>query len=578
MKTSSAVFRKMVEGYRNLKGIGKKSQQPERGPQKEAAHAGADHEAQLTLRQKPPLRDIPGISIPRPKRPLKIAGLKPEEKIPTTMIYPLIPRSPQRGEPIYAYAKIFWDDKNSRYFYQLVEPQLTPKLVDIYNKIKEMIEQRLNIDFTKIKKIEAKQFLNEQVNDLLNFFNLVLTPAEKTILRYYIQRDFMGLGILEPLMRDPNIEDISCDGIGIPIYVFHRNPKIGSIATNIMFDNGEELDSFLIKLAQLSGKSISVANPLLNGILADGSRIQGTLATDIARRGSNLTIRKFTEEPLTPVHLMNFETIDSIMLGYLWFVVDYGSSILVSGGTATGKTSFLNVISLFIRPEKKIVSIEDTGELRLPHSHWVPAVARTVISTEGKEEVGMFELLRESLRQRPDYIIVGEVRGREAYILFQQMATGHPSMATIHAENIDKLVDRLTTPPISLPPTLLNSLDIVLFLSRLRHKGKFIRKVVDIVEMIDFDLIRNKPIVNHVSQWDPKTDNFEILNKSIVLKRISDLTGLTEKEVQAEIERRIIVLDWMRSRGISNYRDIHKIFAYYYANPENLLYAIQGAT
>lgn len=520
-----------------------------------------------------------GFEIPQiPKTAIKIGSLETEEEMyPILLTYPLIPRKPAKNEPIFAYVKIFWDTNDNRYMYMLAEPQLTEKLKDVYRKVKEMLEQRLDIDFSKLKRIEAKDFLDKQVDDVLKYFNFVLTGDEKRILKYYMGRDFTGLELIEPLLQDPNIEDISCDGVGIPLFVFHRNPEIGSIITNVTFDSAERLDSFIIRLAQLCGKSISVSQPLLDGTLPDGSRIQATLGTDIARRGSNFTIRKFTEEPLTPIHLLNYGTLDASILAYLWFVVDYGRSVLVSGGTASGKTSLLNVLSLFIRPEKKIVSIEDTAELRLPHPHWVPVVARTAIGAEGKGEVDMFELLRESLRQRPDYIVVGEVRGKEAYILFQQMATGHPSLATIHAENISRLIDRLTTPPISLPAGLINTLDMVVFLARMKYKNKFIRKVTEIVEIIDFDSDSNVPITNQVFKWNPQNDKFEVTSKSISLKRIADLTGISEKDIKDEIQRRMVVLEWMKVSKILDYRDVHRVFSIYYTDPERLLSYIQGA-
>lgn len=522
---------------------------------------------------------IEGLEIPRaPKKAIKISSIETEEETPhISLTYPLIPRFPSKGDYVFAYAKIFWDDTNNRYVYYLVEPKLTEKLKEIYQKVKEMLEQRLDIDFSKLKKIEAKEFLDKQIDDILNYFNFILTKKEKEILRYYMFRDFTGLEMIEPLIQDPNIEDISCDGVGIPIFIFHRNPDIGSIATNIKFINSDQLDSFIIKLAQMCGKSISISEPLLDGTLPDGSRVQATLGTDIARRGSNFTIRKFTEIPLTPVHFMNYGTVDSSILAYLWFVIDYGRSVLISGGTASGKTSMLNVLSLFIRPEKKIVSIEDTAELRLPHYHWVPVVARTAIGTEGKGEVDMFELLRESLRQRPDYIVVGEVRGKEAYILFQQMSTGHPSLATIHSENMARLVNRLTTPPISLPAGLITALDIVIFLARMKYKNKFVRKVVEIDEIVDFDLNTNTPIINQIFKWDPKTDKFEITGKSISLKKVSDFTGISEKDIKDEIERRIVVLEWMKENNITDYRDVHRIFSIYYNDPASLLSYIQGA-
>lgn len=496
---------------------------------------------------------------------------------PVFLTYSLIPQNPVKGEPIFAYAKIFWDDKNNRYFYQLVEPTLSEKLKKIMSRTKELLEQRLDVDFSKLKKTEATKYLNEEIDEILKYFKFTLTETERKILKYYIERDFIGFGKLEPLMRDPNIEDISCDGISIPIFIFHRNSSIGSVISNISFDDSEELDSFVIRLAQLSGKSISVAEPLLDGSLPDGSRLQATLATDIARRGSNLTIRKFTEEPLTPVHLLNYGTIDVKTLAFLWYIVDHGKSIIVSGGTASGKTTFLNVLSLFIRPEKKIISIEDTAELKLPHPHWIPSVARTPIAVEGKPgEVDLFELLKESMRQRPDYIIVGEVRGKEAYILFQQMATGHPSLATIHSENISKLMDRLTTPPISLPPSLIKSVDLVVFIAKMRYKGKFTRKVVEVLEVIDFDPKTNAPIVNEIYKWNPLNDKFEVTNKSILLRRISELTGVNEDEIKKEIEKRIAVLEWMRSHNITDYKKVHQVFSTYYGDPRRLLALVEG--
>ncbi len=523
-------------------------------------------------------KEVQGYEIPQITKGALEVPLEPEEKRPyVSLAYPLIPRSPEKNQPVFAYAKIYWDVPNNRYVYDLVEPDLTEKLTDMYKKTKEMLEQRLDVDFSKLKKIEAKDFLNKQVDEVLKFFKLELAENEKKILKYYIERDFTGLELLEPFLQDANIEDISCDGVGIPLFVFHRNPDVGSIITNVKFDTSEQLDSFIIRLAQLCGKSISVSNPLLDGTLPDGSRIQVTLGTDIARRGSNFTIRKFTEEPLTPVNLINYGTVDTNILAYLWFIVDYGRSILVSGGTASGKTSLLNVLSLFIRPEKKIVSIEDTAELRLPHPHWVPVVARTAIGIEGKNEVDMFELLRESLRQRPDYIIVGEVRGKEAYILFQQMATGHPSLATIHAENTAKLVDRLTTPPISLPAGLISSLDLVIFLARLKYKGRFVRKIIEVVEIVGFDPESNTPVINQIYKWNPQKDEFQVTNKSISLKKISDFTGVSEKDIKNEIQRRIVVLNWMKENNILDYRNVHRIFSIYYTDPERVISYIQGA-
>jgi len=524
---------------------------------------------------------IEGVELPRfPPARIKIFR-RPieEERKKISLTYPLIPRKPKKGEKIFAYVRIYWEPRQHKYIYEVVEPEITENLKKLMPKIKELLEEKLDVDFSKLKKFEAKDYLYKSIDEILDYYKIKISEKEKMLLRYFIERDYIGLERIEPLMRDEQIEDISCDGVGIPIFVFHRNPRLGSIQTNIVFNDPDELDSFIHRLAQLCGKSISVASPLVGGSLPDGSRVQATLATDIARRGSNFTIRKFTEEPLTPIHLLNYGTLDVQTLAFLWLAVDYGRSILVSGGTASGKTTLLNVLSLFIRPERKIVSIEDTPELKLPHPHWVPHVARVPIAMEKEKKIGevdLFDLLKESLRQRPDYIIVGEVRGKEAYVLFQEMATGHPSLATIHAENLPKLIDRLTTPPISLPPGLIGSLDLVVFLLRVRYKERHVRRVNEILEIVGVDPKTKAPITNRVFKWVPVNDRFQIVGKSTLLKKISQTTGLSEKELKEELEKRMIILSWMKERNIVNYKDVFNVLNMYYSFPEKVIRTILG--
>jgi flagellar protein FlaI len=519
--------------------------------------------------------EIEGIQIPKQLKvtPSPPPFIQPEE---FSLSYPLIPRGPKAGEKVFAYARIYWDKRKQRYIYELVEPKLDERMKEIIKRVKDLIEQRLDVDLSKLNLVRAKEYLKVHIEDVIKYFKFKLSREEVEIVRYYVERDFIGLGKIEALMKDPNIEDISCDGVNIPIFVFHRNPRVGSVETNVIFEDAEELDSFIIKLAQLAGKSVSISQPLVNGTLPDGSRLQATLATDIARRGSNFTIRKFMEEPLTPIHLINFGTVDERVLAYLWLAVDYGRSILIAGGTASGKTTMLNVLSLFIRPEKKIISIEDTAEVVLPHPHWVSHVARTPISTGKEGEIDLFQLLKESLRQRPDYIVLGEVRGQEAYVLFQQMASGHPSLATIHAENFQKLIDRLTSPPISLPEGLIGSLDIVVFMQRIRYKEKFVRRVTEVIEMIGFPQGEKSPIINYVFKWDPFKDAFEIGEKSAILKKISQTTGLKEKEVIDEFQRRVAILKWMKEKNIVDFKDVYAIILAYYTMPNRFLALVES--
>ncbi|OYT57038.1 MAG: type IV secretion system protein VirB11 [Candidatus Aenigmarchaeota archaeon ex4484_14] len=517
-----------------------------------------------------------GISLPEiiPSEKIKIEDLRAEETRLFKTSYALIPKNPKKGERVFAYANIKWDPKQGEITYTVVEPELSEEERKLLSAIKNFIEEKVDISFGELRKKEAITYISSMFDDALDYFKTEFSEEKREILKYYVFRDFIGLGAIEPLMNDPRIEDISCDGTNIPIYIYHRDPRLGALKTNIGFKNKEELDSFVMKISERCGKTISVARPLLDGALPDGSRIQATLSSDVATRGSNFTIRKFTEKPLTPTDMLELGTLDLLSTAYLWFSIEHGASILISGTTATGKTTLLNVLSFFINPQAKIVSIEDTPELRLAHTHWIPEVARSPISTE-KTEVDMFYLLKESLRQRPDYIIVGEVRGKEAYVLFQQIATGHPGLSTIHAESFPKLIDRLTTKPIELPMSSIENIDIIIFLQRIKQGKKYIRRVSDITEVIGYDRDAKEPVINRVFVWDPKTDKVKTVGKSFSLKKISERLNLTESEIRKEIEKRAKVLEWMVKHGLSDYRDVTQIINLYHTYPDKLLEKIR---
>ncbi|MDI6721544.1 MAG: type II/IV secretion system ATPase subunit, partial [Candidatus Aenigmarchaeota archaeon] len=483
------------------------------------------------------------------------------DPLSVAMKYPLIPKKPKPGERVYAYASIYFDKSGGEMIYNVTEPPLDEKKKIILEEIKDYIQEKIDINFGHIKKEDALDYIISIFERAVKFLRVKIDANSMDDIKYYVIRDFIGLENIEPLLQDGQIEDISCDGVNIPIFVYHRNNKIGSVKTNVSFSDRESLDSFANKLAERCGKSISVARPLLDGSLPDGSRVQATLGTDIAIHGSNFTIRMFTDEPITPVDILKSGMCDLKTMAFIWFVVENQTSILIAGGTATGKTSFMNAFSLFIRPQMKIVSIEDTAELRLPHSHWLQEVARASISTG--HEVDMFELLRESLRQRPDYIIVGEVRGKEAYVLFQQMATGHTGFATIHADSFQKLIDRLVTPPIDLPPNLLANLDLVLFIRRVKQGNKYKRRTDMIVEVTGFDHGRKLPVTNEIIKWGAMKDIFTVPNKSVVLGKIAERSRMTVKDVQEEIRRRAAILDWMVKKNIIDYRKISSIINLY---------------
>lgn len=488
------------------------------------------------------------------------------------MSYPLIPRRPARGERVYAYADIRWDNRLGELVYYVVEPRITQYDQEVIESTKRILEERLDIDFFKVGEIKAKSLLREEIYKILKM-KPNMDPGKTDSIRYCLERDIVGMGKVEPMFNDPNIEDISCDGINIPIYVYHRSPNLGSLKTNVVFATEEELNSFVVKMAQRARKSISIAEPLLDASLPDGSRMQATLGTDIARKGSNFTVRKFAEKPLTPIDMLKYGTLNSTQVAYLWMAIDNGKSVLISGGTATGKTSMLNALSLFIRPNMKIVSIEDTPELRLPHPHWIPEVARTPLSLKGSTgEVSLFDLLKSSLRQRPDYIVMGEVRGKEAFVLFQQIATGHPSLATIHAASINQLVDRLTTPPISLPPSLIENIDIIIFLTLTRLGGKYVRRANKILEVTGIK--DNLPTSNSAFSWKPSEDKFKTEERSVVLRSIAERQALDEAGVKDELARRKSIIEWMYRQEIFDYREVARIISTYYTNPERVMTVI----
>lgn len=486
--------------------------------------------------------------------------------------YPPVPKDPEPGDIVYAWAHITYSEEEGELVYRVIEPDLNPETERILEKIKQILERSFDVNFTELEAEEADDYLAEKIDLIVDKYNISLSDRQRDVIRYYTYRDFAGLGKLQPLMNDKEVEDISCDGTDIPVYVYHRNPKYGSIKTTVMWEQDEELDSFVMKLAQRCGRSISVSQPLLDGALPDGSRVQATLATDIARKGSNFTIRRFTEDPLTPIHMMDFETENAQMMSYLWTLVEHGKSILVAGTTGAGKTSQLNALSLFIRPEKKIVSIEDTPELRLPHDHWVPEVARSGFGSSAEEggEVSMDDLLKESLRQRPEYIIVGEVRGEEAYILFQQMATGHTGLSTIHADSLDMLMDRLTTKPINLSPSLIETLDAIMLISRIRRGDTYVRRIKGIYEVEGYD--KRKGIdANKVFGWNAENDEYVVENNSMLLKEIVEETGMGEEEIQRDLVNKQHVLSWMQEEQHKHYRKVGDIISRFYSDPESIL-------
>jgi len=374
--------------------------------------------------------------------------------------------------------RIVFDNDLKEYVYDAIEPQLEKEEEEIKNKVIHLFRISADVDVFGLNTSEKIKCLEEALQKIIDDNHIKLEEESKDKIFYYIFREFIGYDKIDILMHDESIEDISCDGHSIPVFVHHRNYE--SIRANVVFDDVDELNSFVVKLAQICDKQISVYEPIIDGRLPDGSRLQITLAKTVTQQ-STFTVRRFRADPFTPIDLIDNNTMSVEMAAYFWLAVENEASILFCGGTATGKTSALNAFSLFIPPSYKIVSIEDTREINLPHINWIAGMTREGFSTSEKtktaKDIDMFDLIRAALRQRPRVIIVGEVRGREANTLFQAMATGHISYSTVHASDMHELLQRLENPPISLPRAMLTSLDIVVFLSSVTVREKTVRRI-----------------------------------------------------------------------------------------------------
>jgi flagellar protein FlaI len=471
--------------------------------------------------------------------------------------------------PPYAFVHIYWNPKDQEIIYEVEEPLLDDYEKQILTKLEDGMKEVININLLAEKTPEALLSYIDKTAKLL-ISELVLKVSEDNYKKvfYYLYRNFIGLNEIEPLLSDYFIEDIECNGINTPIYIVHRIYR--NLKTNITFDSIDSSVSFVEKLAQRCNRYISYASPLLDGSLPDGSRVNATYTTDVTSRGPTFTIRKFTKTPWTPIQLLSMNTLSPEMLAYFWLLIQYKCNILVAGGTGSGKTTLLNAISFFIPPEARVVSIEDTRELNLSKENWLPSVSRTAIGTGGIGEVDLFALLKNSFRQNPDYVIVGEVRGKEAFVLFQGMASGHASLSTIHADSVDTVIKRLETPPIELSPTLVNTLDAVAVMSHAVVNNQETRRLRNIVEIINVDpdgvATTNTPFI-----WNPVDDKFYFKKDSKVFEKICQRQGFSREQIQTEFENRVKLIFAIFNKKINDFETVQKEVNEYYKNPQAVL-------
>ncbi len=480
--------------------------------------------------------------------------------------YPLIPP--------FAYAHISWSDEEKEIIYTIIQPELTEDEKKTVKKIESGLSKILEKDIHSLKKQDdILAYIQKKTLEIIEEYGIKFKPGQYTRIMYFLYVTFVGLNRIEPFMFDTYIEDIGCDGNNVPIYITHK--KYGNVRTTVVYEDKKELEEFVVKLAERCGRYISYAEPILDGSLPDGSRINATMTEDVTTKGPTYSIRKFREIPYSSIELIHNKTTSTEVMAYLWYLIEHRSNILICGGTGAGKTSFLNSLVSFIPPQDKIVSIEDTREINLPHDNWIPAVSRTGFGTVTKDgtkygEVTMFDLLKESFRQNPDYVIVGEVRGKEASVLFQGMASGHPSMGTIHGGSVEDIIKRMETPPIELPPALIDSLDVVVVITHASQFGKSARRVKELAEIESVDPNTGRAQVIKSFQWSPVFDRHE-KHHSYIVEKVSMEYGTTLLNIEKEINLRNIFLGWLLKKKIFAFHEVARYLSMYYKEKQTVL-------
>lgn len=476
------------------------------------------------------------------------------------------------------FVHIFPDSSGARDHYIAIEPTVVTNI----DHLMPQVESRLVVWAEEIGRIEDKEEKKKLLIELIDQIcttsstkpgnvkvkvtKLQVTPRELEAIRYLVLREKIGLGVLQPLLLDPYIEDISCSGVG-HIFVEHKIFK--SVETSIVFQTHDDVDEFAVWLGEWVKSPVTVRNPLVDAVLPDGSRINIVYGREISKRGSNFTIRKFSGTPTSLLELIEFGSLNYMMAAYLSLVLEAHMNVFVVGATASGKTTLLNAITAFIKPDAKIVTIEDTPEVVVPHENWVQEMTRTTSGEKKGSDVGMFELLRAALRQRPDMIIVGEIRSVEAVVAFQAMQTGHGVMSTFHASSVEKLIQRLTGDPINIPKTYIDNLNLAVIQSAVRlADGRSARRVLSINEIIGYDPVSQSFSFLECFRWNPTNDTFDfpgymnsyLLEQVIAIKR--GIPPHRRKEIYDEVKRRAQIFEKLhKDKKVTDFHDFFKILA-----------------
>jgi flagellar protein FlaI len=464
----------------------------------------------------------------------------------------------------FAHVAITRDEGENEHRYRAVEPTLSDAEYALLQMLFEDVRDPL-VYGGEVDEADVETTLRDALHDHLQRYGARIDVKGFYKLFYYLYRGFQGYGRLDPIMHDPHVEDVSCDGYELPIFVYHD--EYTDIKTNVSFE-AAELDDFVIRLSQQSGRHISIGDPMAETTLPDGSRAQLSLGKEVTPRGSAFTIRKYSDEPFTPVDLLEYGTFNIDQMAYLWLAIEHNKSLIFAGGTASGKTTTMNAISMFIPPRSKVLSIEDTRELSLYHDNWLSSVTRERLH-EGTD-VTMYDLLRAALRHRPEYIIVGEVRGEEAITLFQAMNTGHTTYSTMHADSVRTVINRLENEPINVPRPMVASLDILLVQRLTRLEGERVRRNRTIAEIEGIDNRTGELDYSTSFTWNAADDTFAS-SGSIVLDEIRDEQAWSQTELLEELRNRRRFLRYLRDQGVTDYRRFTAMINEYYTDPDRAL-------
>jgi len=471
-------------------------------------------------------------------------------------------------KPPFSYAAIIQNEETLEYLYILDELPLNRDEREGYFRLRNILEYELQAP--EGEETLTESFRRQMPIILANHQKLFrgISPVGMRKILYYLERDIVGYGKIDPLMYDDYVEDIGCSGINKPIFLWHR--KYENIKTNIIFRDEQELDDFVMRVVHKAGKHVSIAFPIVDVTLPEKHRLAVSFGKETTPYGTSFTVRKFRKDPFTIIDLIENETIDESIAAYLWLLMENKMSLMIIGATGAGKTTALNAIACLIQPNYKVISVEEVAEINLPHENWTSTIARSGFGVESEGEITLYDLIKSAVRHRPDLIIVGEVRGEEAYVLFQALATGHGGLCTLHAEDVDTAIKRLTQPPMNIPPSIIPLMNCVINVKHVRtpvflESGKRLssRKFISISEIKDANTFQE------VFSWNPSTDTFqEKLSESYLLKKMAASLDISVERLLDELEYRKRVLIHMVEHGIRDYRSVNKVLSKYYNNPQ----------